>query len=135
MSVELSLVWVFFFFFVTAGRFFRTIVLHLRSRRNRCVTSANGSDSDCEQQTGMLGFYNKKKRKKKERAAAVTRQSRCTLKKKERNVHSESFVAYETGKMGHKETIASRGTKNVFLLLLLLFEFNYCARRLSFSLG
>ena len=67
----------------------------------------------------------------------MTRQSRCTLKKKkERNVHSESFVAYETGKMGHKETIASRGTKNVFLLLLLLLlEFNYCARRLSFSLG
>lgn len=63
MSVELSLVWVFFFFFVTAGRFFRAIVLHLRSRRNRCVTSANGSDSDCEQQTGVLGFYNKKKKK------------------------------------------------------------------------
>lgn len=80
-------------------------------------------------------FITKKKERNGERAAAVTRQSRCTLKKKERNVHSESFVAYETGKMGHKETIASRGTKNVFLLLLLLFEFNYCARRLSFSLG
>lgn len=23
-------------------------------RQNRCVTSANGNDSDCEQQTGML---------------------------------------------------------------------------------
>lgn len=123
------------FSFLLRGRFFCAIVLHLRSRRNRCVTSANGSDSDCEQQTGVLGFYNKKKRKKRGESCRRDSSKPLYIKKKERNVHSESFVAYETGKMGHKETIASRGTKNVFLLLLLLFEFNYCARRLSFSLG
>lgn len=80
-------------------------------------------------------FITKKKRKKWGESCRRDSSKPLYIKKKERNVHSESFVAYETGKMGHKETIASRGTKNVFLLLLLLFEFNYCARRLSFSLG
>ena len=60
-------------FFLLGGRFFfffcairAPIVLHLRLRRNRCVTSANGSDSDGEQQTGVLGFYDKKEKRERE---------------------------------------------------------------------
>lgn len=77
-----------FFSFLLRGRFFCTIVLHLRSRRNRCVTSANGSDSDCEQQTGVLGFYNKKKRKKRGESCRRDSSKPLYIKKKRKGTYT-----------------------------------------------
>lgn len=51
----------------------------------------------------------------------------------------DTCTPFAAGKMGHGETIARRGTKNVFYFFLLLpssqVQFNYCARSLSSVCG
>lgn len=68
----------------------------------------------------MHGFYYYFNRRRGE--------SPCTLK----GTYSLRASRPLKQKMGHKETIASRRTKNVFFLsAFTCIEFNYCVRRLS----
>lgn len=62
----------FFFFFFREILFFaiRGDCPTFTLRQNRCVTSANGTDSGCEQQTGML--VENTQILKKEKSATVT---------------------------------------------------------------